>query len=191
MVDSTLLRWVSSCPINMNFGSLGGFFCENSFVSLEQHVEFWPSRKSRNDSDLVKLSNWLSLHNLLNVICPKHLLINIAIEFDADDKTNCDSGKDVGEKFLSSIAGGSFGELKLLREKRVIAISATSNTSIIRNESVVFNPLQLFTRIAAVFKSNENLRDHLKYELAPQPPSLFEGVSSRKNAKSTLAAIIE
>ncbi|GBN44332.1 hypothetical protein AVEN_40041-1 [Araneus ventricosus] len=102
--------------------------------------------------------------------CHKHLLIDIASGLVANDKANCDNAKDVGEKLLSLIAGGSFGEVKLQREKRVIPISATSNTLIIRNESVVFNPLQLSTRIAAMLKSNENLQDHLIYELPLQPP---------------------
>ncbi|GBN29750.1 hypothetical protein AVEN_34500-1 [Araneus ventricosus] len=48
--------------------------------------------------------------------------------------------------------------------------------------------MQLFTRIAALFQSNENLRDRLKDELSPL---LLDKVSLKKNAKSTLAAIIE
>ncbi|GBN29562.1 hypothetical protein AVEN_132358-1 [Araneus ventricosus] len=136
--------------INMKVSEVLKDFCEKSFVSSEQHVEFRPSRESRVDSDLVKLYNWLQLHNPLNVSCPKHLLINIASGLVADDKTNCGNARDVEEKLLSSIAGGSFWEVKLQREKRVTPISATSNTLIIRNESVEFNPLQLFARIAAV-----------------------------------------
>ncbi|GBN83680.1 hypothetical protein AVEN_23973-1 [Araneus ventricosus] len=129
----------------------------------------WPSRQFRDYSDMVKLSNWLLLHDPLNVSCPKLLLINTASGLVAYDKTNYDNAKD-GEKLLSSIAGGSFGEVKCRREKRIIPIFATSNTLIIRNESVVFNPLQLFTRISPALKSKENSLDLLKYKLAPQPP---------------------
>ncbi|GBO41649.1 hypothetical protein AVEN_110046-1 [Araneus ventricosus] len=81
MEDSTLSRWVSSCPINMKVFEVLEEFCEKSFESSEQHVEFRPSRQSRDDSDLVKLSVWLLLHNPLNFSCPKHLLINIVQEW--------------------------------------------------------------------------------------------------------------
>ncbi|GBM12507.1 hypothetical protein AVEN_31427-1 [Araneus ventricosus] len=118
MEDFTLSRWVSTCPVNMKAFEVLEEFCEKSFVSSEQHVEFRPSRESRDDSDLVKLSAWLLLLNLLNAICPKHLSINIGTGLVADNKTNYDNSKDVGEKLLSSIAGGSFGEVKLQRKKK-------------------------------------------------------------------------
>ncbi|GBN06081.1 hypothetical protein AVEN_240162-1 [Araneus ventricosus] len=80
----------------------------------------WPSRQLRDDSDMVKLSNWLLLHNPLNVSSPKHLLINIASGFVADDKTSCDNAKD-GEKLQSSISGDSFGEVKRKRKKKELS----------------------------------------------------------------------
>ncbi|GBM34272.1 hypothetical protein AVEN_252997-1 [Araneus ventricosus] len=118
--DSTLSKVIFSCPLNKKVSEVLKDFCESNFISSEQHVEFRPSRQSRDASDLLKLFNWL-LHNPLNVSCPKHLLINMGLV--ADNKTNCDNSEDVGEKLLSSIAGGSFGEVKLQREKSYPNIS--------------------------------------------------------------------
>ncbi|GBN44308.1 hypothetical protein AVEN_266941-1 [Araneus ventricosus] len=122
-------------------------------------------RQSRDDSDLSNLSNWLLLHNPLNDNCPKYLLIDIVSGMVAEVKTRCDNTKDIGEKLLSSTLGVSLEKLNFRGKKRVKPISTTSNALIIRNENVVLNPLQLFSRIAAVLQSNENFRDHLKYKL--------------------------
>ncbi|GBN69305.1 hypothetical protein AVEN_176638-1 [Araneus ventricosus] len=92
IADSTLSRWVSPCSINMKVSEVLEDFCEKNFVSSE-HVEFSPSRESQDDSDLVKLFNWLLLHNPLNVSCRKHLLIDIVSGLLANDKVNCDNAK--------------------------------------------------------------------------------------------------
>lgn len=88
------------------------------FIYSEQHVEFWPSRQSTDDSDSSKLSKRILLHNPFRNKCPNHVLINIASGLVDDDKNNCVNAKDVGEKLLSLIAGSSFGKLQIPRRKK-------------------------------------------------------------------------
>ena len=98
------------------------------------------------------MSEWLSLHDPFANSAPKDLLLNIASGLIADTHTNCDQAKKIGEASLSKMIGGYFGTVKLERKEKVIPISATNNTIKIREQSVSINPLQLFTRIAAVLK---------------------------------------
>lgn len=97
---------------------LGNFFVIKRLYPLNNTANFGlPDFGFFPDSDLTKLSDWLLLNSHFDNQPPKHLLMNIASWLVADDKTICDNAKDVGEQFLSSITGCSFGEVKLQRKK--------------------------------------------------------------------------
>ena len=61
-----------------------------------------------------------------------------------------------------------------------------SSTLKINNVVEVVDPLLIFQRIAITRKSDEDLQDLLKYELAPFPLALFNKNGMRKTKKSAL-----
>lgn len=64
---------------------------------------------------------------------------------------------------------------------------ASLNSSIkVYNEVIPIDPLLLFQRISFTKKSDEELRDYLKYELAPYPLSIFNELGMRKSQKSLM-----
>ncbi|KAJ8886826.1 hypothetical protein PR048_013038, partial [Dryococelus australis] len=52
-------------------------------------------------------------------------------------------------------------------------------------------PQQLFMRIICVMKNESDFMTYLKYELALKPPALFDEISKRKIAKSSLAMVLK
>lgn len=57
------------------------------------------------------------------------------------------------------------------------------------NEVVPIDPLLIFQRISIMKKSQDELQNYLKYELAPYPLSMFDEAGMRKNKKSGLYKI--
>ena len=86
--------------------------------------------------------------------------------------------------------GKPFDDLKLERKKKVKTFSSMKNSIKICNDEITVNPTQLFNRIACTIESSTQLEGYMKYELAPQCPSLFDEVSMRKGTKSALASIL-
>lgn len=62
-----------------------------------------------------------------------------------------------------------FSELKLTRKNRALPLSSVTLSMKIHNETITVDPMLLFQRISICKKSDEDLVEFLKYELAPFP----------------------
>lgn len=92
---------------------------------------------------------------------------------------------EIGTKALKDLDGTNFNEIKQLK-KKVIPLLGVNSKIKIDEKTVAIDPLLLFQRFCVMKKSEEELQDFFKYELAPYPLSLFDDAGMRKSAKSTL-----
>lgn len=97
---------------------------------------------------------------------------------------NCDNAFEVGCIAASAMTNGYFSDVKLKRNDKVKTIASMANTVTIRNERVTINPDVLFSRITCILRDSSEMEVYLSYELAPQPPSLFQDGLMRKSLKS-------
>ncbi|GBM24886.1 hypothetical protein AVEN_23425-1 [Araneus ventricosus] len=72
-----------------------------------------------------------------------------------------------------------FADVTLKRKVQVFTLSAIGNAKIIDKYPVVFNPNQLFHRIACVLRSADDLEGCLQYEWVLYLQSLFDDVGLR------------
>jgi hypothetical protein len=89
-----------------------------------------------------------------------------------------------------AMTNGNFSDVKLKRNDKVKTIASVANTVTIRNERVTINPAVLFSRITCILRDSSEMEVYLSYELAPQPPSLFQDGLMRKSPKSALGQLL-
>ncbi|GBN22510.1 hypothetical protein AVEN_239308-1 [Araneus ventricosus] len=106
-------------------------------------------------------------------------LISLSSGIVADDRVNCDSAEELGENAAKGIVGKRFADVTFKRKVQVFTLAAMENTKLINTDPVVFNPNQLFHRIASVLRSADDLQGCLQYEWAPYLYSLFDDVALR------------
>ena len=83
----------------------------------------------------------------------------------------------------------NFKELRLKRSDKCLPLLTMSSNIKVDNEIVPINPLLIFQRISIMKKSQDELQNYMKYELAPYPISIFDEAGMRKNKKSGLYKI--
>lgn len=115
---------------------------------------------------------------------------------------NCDQAIRTGKLAIANMVGKSFHKVKLYRTDPVRSLSSMSNTITISGEKLFVNTTLLFNRITYVLKSSFAMQRYflkssfamqryLHWELAQQPPALFEsGVLMRKTQKYVLGSAI-
>ena len=108
----------------------------------------------------------------------------------AGKTVNCDNAFEVGCIAASAMTNGNFSDVKLKCNDKVKTIASTANTVTIRNERVTINPDVLFSRITCILRDSSEMEVYLSYELAPQPPSLFQDGLMRKSPKSASGQLL-
>ena len=153
-------------------------------VSSEQHVELGVSRKRRDNIDLQKMISWFNYHNpfLITDPCLKSLSTGII----ATEEINCDDAETVGENIQKSLDNLTVEEAKVSKKDQTKTLDTLQAGIVIDSETVYIDLLTSFTCLAAVIQRDGCVADHFKYELTPEPASLFKGRYMRKPAKSPL-----
>lgn len=168
--DSVLMKWTQNMSaVNEVCQSLEDF-CDLSMIFSEQHVELRSLRISRDNSDILQLTNWLSLYYPFPGC---KVIMSIVSGLIGNDSINCHKTVKIGKIAMDSIVGKHFSDVSLKRNNRVLTLASLNSSIKVYNEVVPIDPLLLFQRISFTKKSDEELRDYLKYELAPYPLSIF------------------
>lgn len=98
---------------------------------------------------------------------------------------NCHEAVEIGRVAMDSMVGKHFSDVSLKRSNCVLTLASFINSSIkVNGEVTPIDPLILFQRISFTKKSDEELKEYLKYELAPYPLSIFNELGMRKSQKS-------
>ena len=98
----------------------------------------------------------------------------------ADVSVNCNNALQIGQCSIKKMIGKAYSELTLHRKDKVKLLAAMNK---INEEDTVINPSLLFNRITFILNTSTEMETFLKYELAPQPPSLFLDGQIRKTEK--------
>lgn len=175
MTENVVARWVSAMPTSAQVVDAVENFSGAFSRTSEQHVELRESRKVRDHKDLLEMMAWLHSHNPFKT--SSNLLVSIATGLVGDDSVNCDEAQDRGVAAMKSIVGQRFSDVHLRRKDKVRSLASVAKTIKFKGRDVEVNPNQLFHRILCVVRSEEELAEYLKYELAARPPALFDGVS--------------
>ena len=158
-------------------------FCGNQLVTSEQHVDARSARTTRDNIDLQKLHSWLAQ----NPPFPEYTeLFSIFSGVVADNSINCHEADKVRGKLLEHTAGQFFENMKLHRKDRVNTFATMSRSVTINSEKVTISTQTIFLRMTLTQRTDEELAEYLKYELAPYPLSLFDDSGMRKTQKSAL-----
>lgn len=76
--------------------------------------------------------------------------------------------------------------MKFKRKDKVIPLLAANSSIKIDEVAIPIDPLLLFQRMCIAKKSDEELQEYFKFELAPFPLSLFSEEGMGKSLKSSL-----
>ena len=117
----------------------------------------------------------------------KDRLFCVSTGIVAPAMANADRAVELGEVATSALTGKTYADAKLKRNDKVVSIRVASNSAKVQGCEVEVDPISLFLRVTCVIRNHTEMKDHLSYEFSKQPPSLFEGPSMRKTAKSFLA----
>lgn len=115
-------------------------------------------------------------------------LVSLSSGLVADKIVNCHRAKEVGMEIMRTLIDNNFRDIVIPRKKR--AITLASNAAIkIKDDTITINQQQVFNRIVCILKCKDELESYFKYELAANPPSLFDDVSLRKGKKSSFVKL--
>lgn len=179
--DSVLTKFIATMIVLIDVCNEVEEFCNSSFNTSEQHVDARESRIARDNSDVKKLSAFLEKHN------PFPESIHVMSFFSTivgGSSINCHKAYEVGMRAAKSIIGNTFGSIKFQRKTKVLSLKTVNSSIKVNGEKITINPLLLFQRISLQIKNIDDMRDNLKYELAPFPLALFTDNGFKKNSKS-------
>ena len=188
--DSTLTKWVHALPRCAPIcNALEQFTGVHSGTS-EQHKDLRKSTQSRDIKDRGVFVEWLQAHPPFAGY-EVSSLVSLATGIVADASVNCDNAVEIGEKAASEMSGKKFTNITLRRNDKVKTIGTKDKTVNVRGQHVEVNPTLLFNRITCVLNNSTEMASFLAYELAPQPPSLFQDGLMRKPPKSSLGLLLK
>ena len=163
-------------------------FCGIQFSTSDQHVDARDSRIKRDTEDILKIKSWFDCHETFPY---QDSIMSISTGVTGGNNINCHNAFEVGKAGLEEIAGTNFHKVSFKRKNRVLSLKSVNSSLKIQEEIVPIDPMFIFQRICVARKSDDELKDYMRYELAPYPTSMFyEGVF-RKTDKSKLYDMFE
>ena len=120
-------------------------FCGVLFSSAEQHEDFRKSRRSRDATDIDKLSAWLDNHPPFPEL--QHIM-SLATGLVGDATVTCFNATAIGKQSMQKIVGKSFSSVSFSQKWRALPLSSMSCIITIDGNSAVIDPLLLFQRIS-------------------------------------------
>lgn len=188
VTDSVISKWVVGMSATHDVCTSLEEFCDVLFTSSEQHRDFGEARITKDMTDIAKLTTWLENHPPFPEITD---IMSIATGVVGDDTVNCYDAVTCGKQAMNKMVTLPFSDVKLSRKDRALPISSVTSSIKLHDENVAIDPLLLFQRISISKKSDEDLKEYLRYELAPFPLALFNENGMRKTKKSVLFNLFE
>ena len=155
----------------------------------EQHKGLRQSTQARDIKDRAMFEGWLHAHPPFAGY-EADQLVSVSTGIVADESVNCDQAVEIGSKAASDMTSKKFANTAL-RRNEVTTMGSKGKTVNVRGQQVEVIPSLLFNRITYVLNSSTKMEAFLAYELAPQPPSLFEDGQMRKPRKSSLGLLLK
>lgn len=99
---------------------------------------------------------------------------------------NCHLAQELGSEGVKQVVGNTFGKVTFKRKDKVKTLASVTASVKVFNKKVDVDPLTIFQRVCVTKQSEEQMKQHFAYELAPYPLSLFTEEGMRKGTKSSL-----
>lgn len=184
VTDNVVSKWVLSMPACQQVCDSIEQFYGVSCITSEQHVDLRSSRIEVDKKDLKKFMEWLEQHSPFSKSIKT--LQSISNGVIATDDVNCHNVFEIGCEAMKVITGVPFSDLHISRKYKIKTLDDMKFSRSGPKDNVV-NTNQIFNRIICSNKSDKDLKECFKYELATFPPSLFdESGRLRKTNKSIL-----
>lgn len=178
-ISSWVLGMISLQSVCEQMENFAGVMCSVS----EQHVDVRPTRVIRDNTDTEKLDLWFSEHNPF----PEgDNIMSISTGIIGDEKINCHRAHEIGLQMMSNICDKDFGSITFQRSKKVQTLANVNSSITIEKTRIAIDPLLLFQRMCIMKHSESDLQNHLAFDLAPFPLTLFNEEGMRKGTKSSL-----
>ena len=168
ITDSSLSKWVHALPHSIPICEAIEVFTNGHANKSDQHKDLRASSVARDSNDYETCVQWLHAHSPF-AHSDLDSLVDISTGTVADKTVNCDAAYDIGLVAASARVGKNFTYVKLSRKDRVTTITSA-----------------LFMRITCIINSTTEMDDYMSYELAKQPPSLFDKGVILRTANSAL-----
>lgn len=159
-------------------------FCGVRFESSDQHVDARDSRIARDFGDLGKLKAWIKIRDPFPYT---DKLISLATGLVGGEDVNAHDAFLVGKASIENqVHGNKFCKISFKRKHRVTPLMNGTSSVKVNDNTFSVDPLMIFQRICLTQECKADLENHLAYELAPYPLSIFDNGVLRKTAKSAL-----
>ncbi|KAL4105063.1 hypothetical protein QTP88_020338 [Uroleucon formosanum] len=181
--ESVLSKWIYGMYAMNTICEDVEKFCNISLDTVDQHVDTKDSRIKRDNDDVNKIIEWLTIHNPFP---QTNKIMSISNGIIGNDEINCCDAYEIGKNLMNKMVGLKFDNFKFKRANRVLPLLSVKSSIKVYDHSVPIDPLLLFQRISLNTRFQDNLDEYLKYELSPYPLAIFDDVGMRKTNKSTL-----
>lgn len=166
--SSVLARWTGGMVYMLNICEGLEYFWDVSYTSTEQHVDMRSSRIDRDTTDTDKLKTWFESHTPFPW---NEKLLSISSGIVGGPEVNCHMVREIGTNGVKEITGKTFGNVTFKRKDKVRTLATAAVE--VRNKVVAIDPLTIFQRLCITKKSDQDLREHFAFELAPIPWHYF------------------
>ena len=190
--ESVRTMWIYSLHASGGYHEALCSLTKNVRNTSFQHDDFGKGRLQRDFSDLEKaVKNWLNMpsHNPFDQ--NRTTLQALDSGLTADEKVNCDEAEEVGKKIQKKLDGSSWTVATVKRSEKAVTLVSLKPTIRIANETVVVDPLVLFSRLIILMSRFGDISGFFSFELAPVPTSLFKDNFMRKPNKASLSHALD
>ncbi|KAJ8671768.1 hypothetical protein QAD02_003027 [Eretmocerus hayati] len=172
--DSVFARWIMSMIVLHDITCAVDDSCSEGYAASEQFSDDRKALTKRDAADLEKIVEYLSSHNPFDVNDTESI-VSISTALRGDERVNCHRVYEIGNSLLSGTFGKKYEDIKLQRKNRVVSLAAAQSSVTTDDGDVVrIDPTLLFQRLSMIIENKEDMREHLKLELAPYPKALFD-----------------
>ncbi|KYM96907.1 hypothetical protein ALC62_12417 [Cyphomyrmex costatus] len=183
MSDSSIASWTLGMLSLVTVCEEIEAFASIMSETTEQHVDMRPTRVTRDNADVEKLSFWLDAHNPF----PEgDNLMSIGTGIIGNELINCHRADEIGSQMMRNIEGKTFSSVSFKRKDKVQPLSIINSSITVESTQISIDPLLLFQRMCITKHSDSDMKNFLAFDLAPFPLPLFTVKGMRKGTKSSL-----
>ena len=191
MTESVRHQWVHSMHRCSSIHHAMTVLTNLATKSSEQHEELGNSRCKRDHDDVAKVVEWFNQHDPFDPCISGLRSLSTGITAMAADGINCHIAEEVGENIQKKLDGVVFPDAKIKRSEKVRTLATLyGSVAIGKDDKIALHPTVLFTRLVAIAQREEDVSKFFKFELSPEPASLFKNGSMRKADKSQLRKML-
>lgn len=189
--ESARILWIYSMHATSSYHTALSTLTNNTRDSSLQHEELGKTRLKRDFIDLEKIKGWLDLSSHNPFDSDRTSLQALDSGLTANEEVNCDQAELIGQLIQESLDGLPWNGASVKRSEKAVTLATLKPSIKVNNETVVVDPLVLFSRLIVLMHRFGDISRCFIYELAPMPTSLFKDNFMRKPSKSTLAKALD